>query len=147
MNVVINKCFGGFGLSAAAYEKLIEWGIPVQRYVNQERDPETNLYKDQPANAGEVIFDRELVPYGTDKFNDIYHDFKGRSRFSTRYWDSWTRESRTHPLIVRLVEELGEAANGECAKLAIVEIPDGVDWEIDEYDGSEHIAEKHRTWA
>jgi len=31
--------------------------------------------------------------------------------------------------------------------LKIVEIPDDVDWEINEDDGSEWIAEKHRTWC
>ncbi len=30
--------------------------------------------------------------------------------------------------------------------MQIVEIPDDVDWEVMEYDGMEHIAEKHRTW-
>jgi hypothetical protein len=30
--------------------------------------------------------------------------------------------------------------------LRIVEIPDGVEWHISEYDGIEHIAENHRTW-
>lgn len=57
-----------------------------------------------------------------------------------------TRKERTHPDVVAIVEELGERASGDCAKLAIVEIPDGVEWEIDEYDGMEHIAEAHRTW-
>jgi hypothetical protein len=147
MKIVINKCFGGFGLSEAAYEKLIEWGVPVRKYETEPRDPETGLYKGQPLNDGEVIFDRELTPEGEDSFNDIYHKYKGKSRFNGRYWDCWTRESRTHPMIVRLVEEMGEAANGECAKLAIVEVPDGVDYEIGEYDGIEHIAEKHRTWG
>lgn len=145
MKVVINKCFGGFGLSAAAYEKLIAWGIPVRAYVEQEQGDD-GLYKPQPLNDGEVIFDRELTPPGANKFNDIYHEYKGKSRFTDRYWDTWTSGSRSHPLIVRVVEELGEAANGPCAKLEIVEIPDGIDWHIDEYDGNEHIAENHRTW-
>ena len=146
MKLVINKCYGGFGLSDAAYEKLIEWGIPVRKYTEQERG-EDGLYKEQPLNDGEVIFDRELTPPGDNVFNDIYHKYKGKSRLSQRYWDCWTRENRAHPMIVRLVEEMGEAANGECAKLAMVEIPDGIEWHIDEYDGIEHIAEKHRTWA
>jgi hypothetical protein len=25
-------------------------------------------------------------------------------------------------------------------------VPDGVDWELSEYDGIEHVAEAHRTW-
>ena len=146
MKVVINRCYGGFGLSVAAYEKLIEWGVPVRKYTEQERDPETGLYLEQPLNDGEVIFDKELTPLGESKLNDIYHRYKGRTRLDDRYWDCWTRDSRTHPLVVRVVEELGEAASGSPAELVVVEIPDGTDYEIDEYDGIEHIAEKHRTW-
>jgi hypothetical protein len=45
-----------------------------------------------------------------------------------------------------VVLELGEAANGRCAELKVVEIPDDVEWQIEEYDGLEWVAEKHRTW-
>ncbi len=144
MKVVINKCFGGFGLSKAAYEKLIELGVPVRKYIKQERDPETLLYKPQPLNDGEVIFDRELTPRGECEMNDLYYKYPTAS---DRYWDSWTRDSRTHPLVIRVVEELGEAASGHHGKLEIVEIPDGTAYEISEYDGNEHIAELHRTWG
>jgi hypothetical protein len=147
MKIVINTCFGGFGLSEAAYEKLIEWGVPVRKYIEQERDPDTLLYKPQPLNDGEVIFDRELTPKGEDSLNDIYHRYKGKTGAAQRYWDSWTRESRTHPLIIRLVEELGEKANGHHGELKVVEIPDGTEYTIEEYDGREHVAEVHQTWA
>jgi hypothetical protein len=53
---------------------------------------------------------------------------------------------RNNPKLVQVVEELGALANGSCAKLKIVEIPDDVEWEIEEYDGSEWVGEKHRTW-
>lgn len=147
MKIVINKCYGGFGLSDEAYEKLIEWGVPVRKYIKEARDPETGLYKNEPLNDGEIIFDRELTPPGEDGFNDTYWKFKGKSRISTRYWDTWTRDSRAHLLIIRVVEELGEKANGWAAELKVVEIPDGTDYEIGEYDGREHIAERHRTWG
>jgi hypothetical protein len=150
VKVVINGCFGGFGLSDAAYEKLIEWGVPVRKYVEQERDPVTLLYLPQPLNDGEVIFDRELTPPGENDFCDIYHKYKGQSRSAQRYWESWTSDNRTHPLLIRLVEEMGAGhrtgASGDCAHLKIVEIPDDVEYEIQEYDGNEHIAEVHRTW-
>lgn len=54
---------------------------------------------------------------------------------------------RQDPDLVAAVETLGKAANGGCAELKVVEIPDGVEWEIQEYDGNEHIAEKHRVWS
>jgi hypothetical protein len=63
-------------------------------------------------------------------------------------YDSMLRDiDRSDPLLVQVVQEMGEMANGRCARLKIVEIPDGVDYVIQEYDGSEWIAEKHRTWA
>lgn len=55
--------------------------------------------------------------------------------------------ARDDPDLVRVVEELGEEASGKYAELRIVEIPDGVEWEIEEYDGLEWVAEKHRTWS
>jgi hypothetical protein len=48
--------------------------------------------------------------------------------------------------LVRVVEELGIAANGWAANLGIVEIPEGISWYIEEYDGFEWVAESHRTW-
>jgi hypothetical protein len=54
---------------------------------------------------------------------------------------------RADPLLIEVVETLGTNANGECANLRIVEIPDGVEWTICEYDGSEWVAEAHRTWS
>lgn len=136
MKLVINKCYGGFGLSDAAYAKLIEYGVPARAYVQQERDPETKLYKPQPDNDGLVIFDETLG--------------KSRSMLGNeRYWDVWTNshEHRAHPLIVRVVEELGDAASGRYARLSVVEIPDGVSWHIDEYDGIESVHEDHRSWG
>jgi hypothetical protein len=49
--------------------------------------------------------------------------------------------------LIRVIEELGDAANGACADLKIVEVPDYVDWYVEEYDGNEWVAERHRTWS
>lgn len=146
MKVAINRCFGGFGLSQAAYEKLIEWGVPVKKYINEKRDPVTLRYRPEPRNDGEVIFDRELTPPETDSFSALYWQYKDTSGSLGRYWDVWT-DNRTHPLVIRVIEELGDKANGPHARLAIVYVPDGTDYAIEEYDGKEHIAERHRTWS
>jgi hypothetical protein len=53
---------------------------------------------------------------------------------------------RDDPALVQVVEEFDETVNDWCSNLKIVEIPDGVEWQIEEYDGSEWIAEKHRIW-
>jgi len=87
--VVINSCYGGFGLSKKAYEFL-----------------------------------------GLD-------------------WDGYghgTEVSRDDPKLLECIEELGPLANGSFADLEVIEIPEDVDWVIEEYDGSEWVAEAHRTW-
>ena len=63
-------------------------------------------------------------------------------------WDGYgyLDMKRDDPKLVACVETLGNKANGTHAELAAVEIPDDVDYIIEEYDGFEHIAEKHRTW-
>jgi hypothetical protein len=53
---------------------------------------------------------------------------------------------RNNPILVEIVEQLGEAADGFFSALKVVEIPDDVEWGIEEYDGNEWIAEKHRIW-
>lgn len=53
---------------------------------------------------------------------------------------------RDDTALVQVVEELKEAANGAFAKLKILDIPEDVDWHVEEYDGLEWIAEAHRTW-
>jgi hypothetical protein len=55
-------------------------------------------------------------------------------------------EKRNDPKLVDCVERLGKASGGCFSSLKVVEIPDDVEWTIEEYDGSEWVAEKHRTW-
>lgn len=111
--IVINRCFGGYGLSKKAIKRWAEIrGIPVWRELDQLG---TTCWTSAPGT-----FDRNFV-------------------------GDWDIE-RNDPALVQAVEELGEQANGMFAQLKVVEIPDGVEWEIVDYDGIEHIAEKHRTW-
>ena len=55
--------------------------------------------------------------------------------------------SRDDPILVEIVESLtSEKASGRFAELKVIEIPDDVDWYIEEYDGREWVSERHRTW-
>ena len=111
--IVINRCFGGYGLSTKAIERWAEIkGIPVWCEPDQLG---ITCWVSAPGT-----FDRNFVGHCDIERND--------------------------PALVQAVEELGEQANGMFALLKVVEIPDGVQWDIVDYDGIEHIAEKHRTW-
>jgi len=118
--IVINNCFGGFGLSEKAFELLLERkGIKFDKVVDPSRGAllGTSYYK-----SGEPHSDQTYISE---------YSYCG---------------DRTDPDLVAVVEELAELADGWAAELSIVEVPDGVEWHICEYDGIEHIAENHRTW-
>jgi hypothetical protein len=71
--------------------------------------------------------------------------FKKRAGVTDPNW--YDRDlARDDPVLVTIVRELGESANGKYADLKIVEVPYGVEWTIEEYDGVEWVAEKHRKW-
>jgi len=53
---------------------------------------------------------------------------------------------RNDPLLAECVETLGKSASGSMAELAVVEIPDGIEWYIHNYDGMESVEEAHRSW-
>ena len=47
---------------------------------------------------------------------------------------------RTDPQLIEVVETLGKEANGMCANLEVVDIPDEItDYVINEYDGYETV--------
>ena len=149
MKVVVNRCYGGFSLSDAAYLWLATRGVPIQRYTEPVRDARTGLYKEPPENNGDIIFDR-LLAADYKRANGLKPEpWDVRPGFlRTRYWDSFIREGRrSWPLLVECVESLGsKLASGKFAQLEVVEIPDDVKWHIEEYDGIESVAENHRSW-
>lgn len=55
---------------------------------------------------------------------------------------------RTDKRLIAAIEKVGiKESTGRYAALAIVEIPDDIEWEIDEYDGRESVHETHRSWC
>lgn len=117
--IVINKCFGGFGLSDEAFEhylnlKGIKYGASASAFPSLQNSKD--YWKD--GNFGvssDYLSDRDI--------------------------------DRNDPALIQTIEELGEKADGQFTNLKIVEVPDDVEWLIEEYDGNEWVAEKHRTWG
>lgn len=158
MKVVINVCFGGFGLSRAAVARLAELqGRPVF-FFSHARTADGGFALDswEPFKEGRsaLFFTAFDIPNPNEilRAPSNWHYLKQDEKiaynalYNQHAFSDW-RSNRTDPLLVRVVEELGERAHGQHAKLKIVEIPDGIEWEIDEYDGREQIAEQHRTWS
>lgn len=138
MNVVINDCFGGFGLS---HEGVMEYakikGIKLYAYVNERKgDGRINFDVCRPYN--DLKDAATLIHYYTKKLKKGKHE-------DSNYFSAHNIE-RNDPALVETVKRLGSRADGHCAKLKIVEIPDGVEWGIDEYDGQESVEEAHRSW-
>lgn len=167
MKVVINVCYGGFSLSTRGVQRLAELqGRECYFYVHPRKadggidfDRQVRVTREEAEDAFSwSAFD---IPDAETKLFGRYSNTEWHAA-SPEQRQAWNQEydrhqienrelSRHDPLLVRVVEELGgehrQGASGAHAELRIVEIPEGVDYEIDEYDGMEHIAEKHRTWG
>lgn len=137
MKVVINKCYGGFGLSDEAMVRLAELrGHPL--FI--EPNPTYKSFKDYWV----VPLEQRTTPKAWHEAT-LDERRANNEAYEREHMDA-RPEKRDDPLLVQVVEELGDKASGTCAELRVVEIPDGIDYEIDEYDGLERIREKHRSW-
>ncbi len=136
MKVVINQCYGGFSLSPKAVKWIADkQGRPCY-FFNHEYVGGKGVYvRCEGFPEGYSFWVAFDVPEAPE-----YKDYKEHAH-------PYSYEDRHNPLLVQAVEELGEEANGSCAELKIVDIPDGTDYVISEYDGMEHVAESHRTWS
>ncbi len=105
--------------------------------------------------GGFGLSDEAILRYAELKGIAVYPE---KVHFFTMYWtvpngkdnDSCLREydiERDDPILVQVVEELGEKANGRYAKLQIEEIEAGTLYRIDEYDGNESImTQAEHSW-
>ena len=73
-------------------------------------------------------------------------EYKNRAGITDeRFW--YYDIPRDCPDLVAMVEEGGTDVNGTYSDLKVVNVPENVNWYIEEYDGMEHVAERHRTWS
>jgi hypothetical protein len=126
--VVINNCYGGFSLSFEAILELVGKCEHV-KLLAPER------YFGRKMSEADIR-DEKNKPYQLSPWKDdmIIHDGHREC-------------GRDCPALVETVERLGKKSDGQMAALKIVEIPADVDFVIEEYDGAEWVAERHRTWS
>lgn len=73
-----------------------------------------------------------------EDFNEVYYN---------DVFDTYSHEFRTDEKVLQAVSELGEESWGTYSELKVIDIPDDVIWQIDEYGGMEEIREVSRRWS
>lgn len=154
MKVVINACYGGFNLSMKAVKRVAELMGKECYFFNVDFKDLKSIHTPISINdERNLLWSAYTIPnpdeYLKSKdWNDMTQEEKDAHNKRHEDVEISNRDYERHdPTLIQVVEELGEEASGDCAKLKIVEIPDGVNYEIAEYDGFEHVAEKHRSWS
>lgn len=139
MKVILNKCYGGFGVSKEAYELYAKKkGVTLYWY---ERDLNNRGYKKLYRNDFEDVLFKNAI---TKDFGDVV------LKPDDDFWGSILTlncDSRTDPTLIEIVEELGsERASDSYSELVVVDIPDDLDYVIDDYDGIETLHQKVQIW-
>ena len=142
MKVSINKCHGGYCFSDEATLELLKRGSPVVKLTPYDKYYGSTFEAmiSEKEKADKIAKDKAM--WSRMNHGVVYTD-DGVVSSADRY-DSGSRHD---PILIALIEEWGgKRVSGKCADIQIVEIPDGIKYEIEEYDGREHIAEAHSTW-
>lgn len=157
MKIVINKCYGGFSLSPAAVSRYAELkGRKAYFFKHHFSAKGSGRYEPislEEAGKERLFFMAFDIPnpeslIGDKEWNDMtLEERQAQNKLYSKHSLDSHQDDRTDHHLIQVVEELGEKANGSCAELEIIEIPDGVEWELDEYDGLESVHEKHRSWG
>ena len=98
------------------------------------------------SSYGGFDLSQEAIKYIGMKSRDDYLSTKKPRITEDELWSSWKIE-RHDPKLVDVVEKLGTKSWGFCAQLKVVEIPNGTDYYIYDYDGMETIIEKGHSWS
>jgi len=128
--VVYNACYGGFGLSREACKRY--WELQGKEVWIENGDfmgiftvwlvpPEERITLVEAKNWSSMSLTERLA-YNKKHSEQTWYDHN---------------VDRHDPILVQVVEELGDKASGDCAKLAIAVVFGP--YRIDEYDGSESV--------
>lgn len=138
--VILNKDYGVFDVSFKAYSLYAKKkGLKLYAY-------EPQLVKDSKGTIYEKINkDRDTLftEYFTKDFGDVSRISDDDYEKYRLYLDKSHREDK---VLIEVVEELKEKANGRYGKLKVVEIPDNLKYVIDDYYGIETLHQEVQEW-
>ena len=144
MKIILNKCYGGFGFSALAYEMYLKSiGKECYFYIQSKYNYSDGIEEYKKISTQQADVDKtHICFYCLNKdVGDVTNKFSNEWHVHLR--DENIRKDKN---MIEIVEKLGKQANGKHAELEIVEIPDDMEWTIEEYDGIESLHEIHRSW-
>ncbi len=130
--VVYNACFGGFGLSCEALALLVLFGFPFS---------EAHSLAESGYEEGEFTLTSDWGIRAHPRYSVVLKDGKVYSDHLFHAYDAAGTQLRSHPLLVKVVEMLGNRANGHCAELKVHTLPSTSLYRIQEYDGRESVEE------
>jgi hypothetical protein len=140
MKIVINRCYGGFGISHEGMMRYFE--IKGQKVWPEQTNDYWKFWTYWTVKPEDRLESKEGEAFYAMPMSE-------RAAYNKKHSEQTVYQRdvpRNDPALVQMVEELGKKADGEHAELVIVEIPDGVSWDIAEYDGMERVEESHRSW-
>ena len=169
MKIIINARHSGFGIPVQIQEMYLK-KKGIEHYWYQQKNirlgEEDFVRKDFDEFNTSLIFQpiAHLRNLG-EKYSIFYGD-EG-TETSLMRWDATairfsdstkTNETeygliidgRQDPILIEIVEALSSEDRERMRSIynpRVVEIPDDVEWTIENYDGYEWVAEKHRTWG
>ena len=163
MEIIINKCYGGFEISTKAYKEwrkrcverngLFIYGEntshqfkPTNKafsFVEEETYGKCVKMTLQDLDKSHKQFDK--IFYTQKDFGDVVDTKKIPKRQRIEHLNG-KKDIRVDPILIEVVKELGEKANTRVSDLEVVKIPDNMKWEILEFDGYEYLVDSKRCW-
>ncbi|MFS0506286.1 hypothetical protein ACLWN1_13575 [Lactiplantibacillus plantarum] len=150
MKIVINRKFGGFGLSNISMIHLAKRkGITVYPYLlrlNFGELPEHmtttfTRYHGEPDESLKLLTQLKLFRKDLELDTFTLQDRVDLDDYMEKYdpWNWNPNDYRTDKDLIAIVTEDDKAATTRFSKLVVVDIFDGHDYEISEYDGMEQV--------
>lgn len=137
MKIVVNKQIGGYGLSPVALKRIAELNNKPCYFFTSEF--ENGHFVMTLVHIDDIEEYRCLFTYSVEDANT----YKGDDDIRIPDYS----QDRSNPILIQVIDELGDLANGYNSKLEIIEIPDDIKWYVYESDcGIESIHEEHRVW-
>ena len=136
MKVILNKSYGGFSVSQKGYIAYAK-KAGIDLYCYERTDSKTYTRVDDPKTGHSALYSWFTKNHGKTVSSE-------KLDWSDCFY--LNSDKREDPILISVVEELGDEVNTIYSNLKVVDIPDDMDYVIDDYDGVETLHERVREW-